>query len=384
MLSERPHLNALTSLRFFTALHVFFFHIEAAHILWAPEPARLLASIGYVGVNWFFLLSGFILTYSYAGRAFAISSFWRARFARVYPAYFVSLCLAAPLFIYVCFYAPLTPEQNWIAGMRDHLFSFTFLVLVLMQAWVPPAALSINPVGWSLSVEAFFYLLFPLLLPRLASLSRRALVSLLLGLSLASVAMALAYVRWTPDNITHITSDMNHLPWLNALRFNPLIRLPEFLIGICGALLYLQNAVSSRWATPLVAGGLIVFATVTLYSDQIPYPVMHNGLLSLPFLAIIYGIAFRPSWVAILEWRVFRTLGEISYSFFLTHGIVIALYFRPDGKQSEHSTVEVLLCLALALVLAFALYQWVEQPMRRRLANSKTKRLTSAMVPNEN
>lgn len=384
MLSDRPHLNALTSLRFVTALHVFFFHIEAAHILWAPEPARLLASIGYVGVNWFFLLSGFILTYSYAGRTFAISSFWRARFARVYPAYFVSLCLAAPLFIYVCFYGPLTPEQNWIAGMRDHLFSFMFLALVLMQAWVPPAALSINPVGWSLSVEAFFYLLFPLLLPRLASLSRRALVWVVLGLSLASVAMALGYVRWSPDNNTHVTSDMNNLPWLNALRFNPLIRLPEFLIGVCGALLYLQNAVSSRWATPLVAGGLIVFATVTLCSNQIPYPVIHNGLLSLPFLAIIYGIALRPPWVAILEWRVFRTLGEISYSFFLTHGIVIALYFRPDGKQSEHSTVEVLLCLALALILAFALYQWVEQPMRRRFSNSKTKRLTSAMVPNEN
>jgi peptidoglycan/LPS O-acetylase OafA/YrhL len=384
MLSDRPHLNALTSLRFVTALHVFFFHIEAAHILWAPEPARLLASIGYVGVNWFFLLSGFILTYSYAGRAFAISSFWRARFARVYPAYFVSLCLAAPLFIYVCFYAPLTPEQNWIAGMRDHLFSFMFLALVLMQAWVPSAALSINPVGWSLSVEAFFYLIFPLLLPRLASLSRRALVSLLLGLSLASVAMALAYVRWSPDNITHVTWAMNHLPWLNALRFNPLIRLPEFLIGVCGALLYLQNAASSRWATPLVASGLIVFATVTLYSDQIPYPVMHNGLLSLPFLGIIYGIALRPAWIAILEWRIFRMLGEVSYSFFLTHGIVIALYFRPDGKQSEHSFVEVLLCLALALVLAFALYHWVEQPMRRRFSNSKTKRLTSVMVPNEN
>jgi peptidoglycan/LPS O-acetylase OafA/YrhL len=393
MLTDRPQLAALTSLRFITALHVFFFHIESAHILYAPgasnahnvfNPARLLASIGYVGVNWFFLLSGFILAYSYAGRSFTLGGFWRARLVRIYPAYFVSLCLAAPLFIYVCFYMQQPPEQSGIAGMRDHIFAFMFLALVLMQSWVPAAVFSINPVGWSLSVEAFFYLLFPLFIAWLAGFSRRALLWTVLGLSLASVAMALAYVRWSPDGIAHVTPDMNHLPWLNALRFNPLVRLPEFLVGVCGALLFLQNAKPSRWATPLVAGGLVVFAVATLYTDQIPYPVMHNGLLSLPFLAIIYGIALRPSWIAILEWRVFRTLGEVSYSFFLTHGIVIMLYFRPDGKQPEHSIVEVLLCLALSLALAFALYQWVEQPMRRRFSSAKTKPQTPAKAANGN
>lgn len=384
MLSERPHLAALTSLRFVTALHVFLFHIEAAHILYAPDPVRLVASVGYVGVNWFFILSGFILTYSYAGRTFALSSFWRARFARVYPAYFVSLCLALPLFIYVCFYLPLTPEQSWIATMRDHMVSFTFLAVVLMQAWVPAAALSVNPVGWSLSVEAFFYALFPLLLAPMAKFTRRSLVCMLLGLSFASVLMALAYVLLSPDGITGVTPDMNHLLWLNALRFNPLVRLPEFLVGVCGALLYLQQPLHPRWAAPLVGGGLIVLAIVILVSAQIPYPVMHNGLLSLPFIAIIYGIALRPSWSAILEWRVLQMLGESSYSFFLTHGIVIALFFRPDGKYQEHSIFEVLLCLAIALVLAIGLYHWVEQPMRRRFSNSKTKRETIEAVPNGN
>jgi peptidoglycan/LPS O-acetylase OafA/YrhL len=369
MLSDRPHLAALTSLRFLTALHVFLFHIEAAHIAFTPNPIRLLSSVGYVGVNWFFVLSGFILTYSYAGKHFTLSSFWRGRFVRVYPAYFVSLCLAAPLFLYVCFYAPLTSEHSWIVVMRDHLFSFMFLALVLMQAWVPPAALSVNPVGWSLSVEAFFYFLFPLLLPLLAKCSRRALVFALVGLGFASLAMALAYVLRAPDGVAQLTPDMNHLPWLNALRFNPLVRLPEFLIGVCGGLLYLRRAAAHRWATPMVAAGLLVFLIATLYSDQIPYPVLHNGLLSLPFLAIIYGIALGPAWVGILAWRGFRMLGEISYSFFLTHGIVIALFFRPDGRRSpEHSILGILLCLALAIALAFVLYHGVEQAMRRRFS----------------
>ncbi len=380
MLSNRPHLHALTSLRFITALHVFFFHIEAAHLWSAPDPSRLLASIGYVGVNWFFVLSGFILAYSYTGRNFSRRDFWHARFVRVYPAYFVALCLAAPLFVYVCFYTPLASEQAWIAVMRDHAAAFTLLALVLMQAWVPPAALSVNTVGWSLSVEVVFYFLFPLLLSPLARLSRRNLLFMLPTLSLASIAMAFAYVHWSPDGITKTTSDMNGLLWLNILRFNPLVRLPEFLIGVCGALLFVQYPVSSRWAIPLVAGGLAVFAAATLFSDHIAYPVMHNGLLSLPFIAIIYGIALRPLWSRILEWRVFRMLGEASYSFFLTHGIVIALFFRPDGTHHEQGILDILLCLAIALVLAFALYQGVEQPMRRRFSRAKPKRESSTIV----
>ena len=385
MPSDRPQLAALTSLRFITALHVFFFHIEAAHIVYAPNPAQLVASIGYVGVNWFFLLSGFILAYSYAGRTISLSDFWRARFVRIYPAYFVALCLAAPLFLYVCFYTPLTAEQNWIAAMRDHIFSYTFLALVLMQAWIPAAALSVNPVGWSLSVEAFFYVLFPLLLPALTRLSQRNLVFLLLALSLVSVAMAQGYVVISPDGIAHVTPDMNNLPWLNVLRFNPLVRLPEFLIGVCGGLLYLKQPLSTRWAMPLVAGGLTVYSIANLLCDQIPYSVMHNGLLSLPFMAIIYGIALRPWWAYILEWRPFQMLGEISYSFFLTHGIVIALFFRPDGTPSpQHSIIEIWLCLAVAIAIAFGLYHGVEQPMRRRFSQSKAKMQPKPEVPNGN
>ena len=364
----RPHLDALTSLRFVTALHVFFFHLEASRIVFAPEPVRALASVGYVGVNWFFVLSGFILTYSYAGRTLGLASFWRARWARVYPAYFASLCLAAPLFIYVCFRAPLAPGQEWIAPMRDHIVPFTGLALALLQAWVPAAALSINPVGWSLSAEAFFYLLFPLMLARLSQFSRRGLTWLLAALALASIGIALAYVMRSPDGVDVVTYEMNHLTWLNVLRFNPLVRLPEFLIGVCGGLLFLQRAVSARWAGALIAGGLGALLAVTIYNDAIPYPVIHNGLLSLPFLAVIYGVAHRPAWTAPLEWRSFRALGEVSYSFFLTHGIVIALFFRPDGNAQARALPEILMCLAVAIAIAFGLYRWVEQPMRRRFS----------------
>ena len=368
-MDRRPPLDSLTSLRFVTALHVFLFHLEASRILFAPDWLRPLAAIGYVGVNWFFVLSGFILAYAYAGRSFSLGDFWRARWARVYPAYFVSLLLAAPLFFHVVFLAPAPHGAGWIAAMREHAVSFALLALGLLQAWVPAAALSIIPVGWSRSAEEFFDLVFPLVLPWLAKLSGRALLAVVLALSLASLATVMAYLQLAPDGTVEAASDLNHLTWLNVLRFNPLVRLPEFLVGVCGALFFLRQAVDPRWAGPLVWGGLVALLAVVLRQDHIPYPLIHNGLLSLPFLAIIYGFALRPSWSIFLEWRGFRMLGEASYGFFLVHLPVIALVFRPDGAPRTHSIIEVLASIAITLAIAFALYGWVEQPARRRMAH---------------
>src|SRR5260370_8948074 len=119
-----------------------------------------LSSIGYVGVSFFFVLSGFILVYTYAGRPMILKNFWRARFARIYPAYAFSLLVTAPFF----FYAVLTMNIPFFVWAKAHLKLASALVLSLLQAWVPQAALTWNAVAWSLSVEPFFYLLFPFLL----------------------------------------------------------------------------------------------------------------------------------------------------------------------------------------------------------------------------
>ncbi|MBI3147339.1 MAG: acyltransferase [Betaproteobacteria bacterium] len=367
-MAARPPLHSLTSLRFLTALHVFFFHLEAAGLAFAPAPFRALASIGYVGVNWFFVLSGFILAYSYAGRPLARRVFWRARLVRVVPAYWVGLLLAMPLYVYVCFFTAIPDEQAWIGAMREHAVLFSVLSALLLQAWIPAAALSVNNVGWSLSAEAFFYLLFPFLLHRLAANTSRRLLLLLLLFATLSMAIAGVYVVASPDGVAVTTYDRNELVWLNVLRFNPLIRLPEFMIGVCGGLLMVRRVPRQSWATVLVLGGSLALLCASWGSARVPYPLLHNGLLSLPFLAIIVGFALRPPGMAFLEWPTFRKLGEASYSFFLTHGLVIAIYFQPDGKPRGVSILEIAACLALSIALATLLYHAVEQPMRRRFA----------------
>src|SRR6476620_6656817 len=97
----RPRLHAITSLRFLAALHVVLFHMRVVGILsGGPWWYQNFASIGYIGVNFFFVLSGFILVYTYAGSSFSVRRFWQARFARIYPAYVVSLIVAAPFFFF--------------------------------------------------------------------------------------------------------------------------------------------------------------------------------------------------------------------------------------------------------------------------------------------
>jgi peptidoglycan/LPS O-acetylase OafA/YrhL len=158
--TPRPRLPAVTSFRFFAAFHVVIFHFQAMKVYLGPVWFQKLSSIGYVGVSFFFVLSGFILVYTYAGRPLKLGQFWRARFARIYPAYAFSLLLTGPFF----FYAMLKFDIPFFVWPKAHAKLVVALVLGLLQAWVPQAALAWNSVAWSLSVEAFFYLLFPFLL----------------------------------------------------------------------------------------------------------------------------------------------------------------------------------------------------------------------------
>ena len=164
----RPELRALTGLRFVAAFHVLVFHalftFSRASLrmpILAPGPLRSLVSSGYVGVNLFFVLSGFVLAYAYVEDGKMTTSagrFWRARFARIYPMHLIGVLLALPLFV-------LGSLANHVQGVAIAKEGAKELALsaLLVQAWVPAHVLDLNGPSWSLSVEAFFYALFPLL-----------------------------------------------------------------------------------------------------------------------------------------------------------------------------------------------------------------------------
>jgi peptidoglycan/LPS O-acetylase OafA/YrhL len=358
----RPRLHTLTTLRFFAALHVVLFHMRVVGILPSgPWWYQNLAGIGYVGVNFFFVLSGFILVYTYEGPELSVRNFWWARFARIYPAYVLSLIVAAPFF----FFAVRHLDLPFFAWSKKHLFAACLLTVGLLQSWVPQAALTWNSVCWSLSVEAFFYLVFPLLLLGSAKFSKTKLMLCLVTFWLVSLSFSLSYVHFHPDGLEKINSGETTLFWKNVLSFNPLARLPEFAVGVFAGRLFLAGAAEKSFATPLILGGMLAFACVIVFAGKIPNPVLSAGLLSPAFGAIIYGCALQPKWTSFLANSWLVLLGDASYSLYLLHSLVITRAF--DALPNVAHAARVAAALAVAIAASLFSYRLVEEPARRLL-----------------
>ena len=373
--NARPRLPALTSLRFFAALHVVFFHFLAFKILTSQGWFGQISSIGYVGVSFFFVLSGFILVYTYEGRDISARAFWRARFARIYPALAFSLLLTGPFF----FYAALKLNVPFFAWSSAHLKLVTFLVLFLLQAWVPFAALAWNPVAWSLSDESFFYLLFPVLKKRVLKIGVPGLLALGFACWAVSLAISWTYVLRNPDHLQVMDADALNAFWLNVVKFHPLARLPEFLLGMaCGAVfLKSRNQAKpesdAKLALSLVLAGLLIAATVAHYSARIAYPVLHTSLLAPAFAAIIYGFALRPAWGAPLAWKPLVFLGDASYSLYLLHSFFMGPFFyTPTGVPRHRGPGWYILFFVLVLGLSGLVYRFIEEPSRRKLRGKQS------------
>jgi len=358
----RPRLNALTTLRFFAALHVVLFHMRVVGILpGGPWWYQNFASIGYVGVNFFFVLSGFILIYTYEGSAFSARKFWWARFARIYPAYVLSLIVAAPFF----FFAVRHLDLPFFAWSKQHLLAACLLTIVLLQSWIPQAALTWNSVCWSLSVEAFFYLLFPLLLLGSAKFSKAKLAVCFGASCLLSLVFSVSYLYFHPDGLDKINSGETTLFWKNILSFNPIVRLPEFAAGVFAGRLFLAGAGKKSLATPLIFGGLLAFVAVVAIAPQIPNPLLSAGFLSLIFATIICGAALQPDWASFLGNRLLVLLGDASYSLYLLHSLIITRVY--DLLPGLLRPARVALSLTAAIAASILAYRLVEEPARRFL-----------------
>jgi peptidoglycan/LPS O-acetylase OafA/YrhL len=160
---------------------------------------------------------------------------------------------------------------------------------------------------------------------------------------------------------------MNLLFWLNVLKFNPLVRLPEFVMGACCGVLFLRQRVKTRWGSWLLLAGLGGFALVAFQNHRIPYPILHNGLLAPAFAAIILGLALRPAWMSWLEVKPLVLLGNASYSLYLLHSFLLGAYFAPTGSLRRVGPVGFGFGLLLPILIAVLVYLFVEQPARRKL-----------------
>jgi peptidoglycan/LPS O-acetylase OafA/YrhL len=362
-------MEALTTVRFFAAFYVLLYHIWAGPgLAWTPPWFQTFASAGFTGVTFFFVLSGFIFVYTYADKPLSLRGFWRARLARIYPSYLLSLLVMAPLF----FNSELlktVPEQAWAINHRGIT---AILNILMVQSWFPQTSLTWNEVNWSVSVEIFFYSLFPWLRGPISRLSKRELWRLGVGAWVVSITVAVLYTVIAPDGPVPPNGD-DHLLWIRVVYNNPIARLPEFLMGLALGSWFTRGEHNRKLATPLVLAGVAAVTAGVAFRTSLPLAVQGTGLLAPAFAAIIAGLALRPRWIKWLEHPLLVFLGEASYVFYLLHIFVLILvcsviYPAPSGVASPGRVV---LAVSLAIGISALVHRFIDEPLRRRLRGQK-------------
>jgi peptidoglycan/LPS O-acetylase OafA/YrhL len=358
-------LPALTSIRFFAALHVVLFHTAGPYSAEWPLFVQQFIGSGYVAVSIFFVLSGFVLTHGYTnadGLRVSNRQFYWARFVRLYPIYLVGLALMLPSFLE----RPLTSSTT---GLPLEPFWVLASQLTFTQAWHPATALTMNFPGWSLSVEAFFSLCFPLLAAWLIRTTRGWTVSrlwLLLGVVwLIGLIPPLLYGLINPDGLSSVRSS-TFTTWVFLVRYFPINHLPEFVAGmvLCQIWRGMPRAFTPRvgW---LAEAALLVIFLVCLLEPTMPQLILHNGLFAPVVSLMILGLVTQQGLLKrLLELPVLVLLGPSSYALYVLHvplssWIGRSIWFQVlDGFRFY--TIYLGLSLALAALVTFGFERFIK------------------------
>ncbi len=367
---------ALDGLRFFAAIAVVLFHYlsQVNNFLSLPVWVISLVKTGPTAVPFFYILSGFVLAHTYGqlGNARAMATkklqFWIARFARVYPAYLLAFFLFVPMAFVKYIYHP-------IPGSRSGAGTFVasaILYCTMLQSWTPLSQ-GWNGPGWSVSVEAFFYTVFPWLVAATLFAKR------LKGLVICGILSLLPSVMI----IGHLMQVVPEKPWLDYIRNNPVFWLPSFLLGIAIAPYaaswgQVRARTATFWAVISLSCLLIIAA---LCPDSLRDLPVHGSLGLI--LALIVLCFTHPTAISsrLLGGRVLSSLGRASYGLYIIQSPVWH-YFRELlkkihsylGDRDSVSALEFGVFLIMLVGCSVVLEKYLERPAReliRSVLNSR-------------
>ena len=359
------HLKPLTSLRFFAAFIVVLCHVRYTHQAQMQPWFWNFSLNGFVGVNLFFVLSGFVIAYNYGEKFLAKTTTYKkfmiARFARIWPAFVTALILAFPIYVY----------HNPEAQAKFPLMLPTHLLLI--HNWFPNLGWVWLSPSWTIGTEWGFYLMFPLFAAAVFKLRERGLWTLLAVCALLTVVAPVIYHSGMLSGATLTGDAAGEDFWGRALRWYSIFRLPEFVVGVCVCRLFMlqspaQREASTKWLAPAAALSLIVIGQVMM-ANQLPMMYIDQCVLTLPFAALIWYLAGARGLVAkVMSIPLLVLLGEASYSLYLIHLIVKNVGFRVAGHlfhlkgDSVPLTIFVIIAAIVASVIIFEL---IEKPSRR-------------------
>ncbi|MGX6603824.1 acyltransferase family protein [Micromonosporaceae bacterium Da 78-11] len=343
-----PRLVVIDGLRLVAALMVALFHFtgydNGVRDAWGAGPAEQFpglyraTSFGWLGVELFFMISGFVICMSSWGRT--PGAFFRSRIIRLFPAYWAAVLITTA----VLFAFPT---------VRHHLQADD-VVLNLSMLNLPLNIRPVDAVYWTLWAEARFYLLFLVLVWRGLTLRR----TLIFGYA------------WLIASVLSVNSDMPRLKTILQPEYAPF-----FVAGIAFYLIHRFGPDITLWG--LVGASFLLaqhdtWKRVLHYGpDKLGRPLSATVGVLLVALFFVALTAIALGWTSRVQWRWLTTAGLLTYPFYLLHEYVgwTLIYALRDLAPRYVILVAVLLLMLLA---AWLLHRLVEKPVARLLKEKLT------------
>jgi peptidoglycan/LPS O-acetylase OafA/YrhL len=340
------NIEQLTFTRFIAAISIVIYHFGRDVPIFFRNGFSFFFAQSTSAVSYFFILSGFVMVVAYISKARIHNfNYFIRRFVRIYPVYFLSILLfiSSPYWI------------NSGESLQD-----IYINLFLIQSWIPGKALSLNTPSWSISVEVFFYLIFPFLFNRIYKI-----------LPLKKLIFPILFFWGLSQLIYHhnLKTDFP-LAGVDVFYF-PLIHLNEFLIGNLAGLYFMSKTQVYRNYDWLI---LVIFCCIIL-AFKYPFGADNrSGLLAFLFVPMIFFISLNNGFIT----RVFSKkplvfLGEISYGIYILQFPV--WLWMTDARLENSFHIEIVSNYTLvffirlfALMLVASLsYHFLESPFREKV-----------------
>jgi peptidoglycan/LPS O-acetylase OafA/YrhL len=381
--SAKPYLTTLTPLRGIAALLVVIFHSNLMLMPFLPMGKPHFIWAGWLWVDFFFVLSGFIISYVY-GEAFKDSltgsDYWKyikARFARVYPLHFVTLIWCLICASIILYYAEgVAPFFHDMLSPSAAIPSLLFLQSLGLYISAP-----LNTPSWSLSTEWWVYLVFPLLVPFFCYLKARGIA--VMALCIAGLFLSIKYYLGAVG-----LPFPGGSPSLNVITDFGIFRcLAGFLAGMLLFRVYEASIAikffKKSWV--FVAFFLSVIVAMHVGAEDI--------LIIALFPFVILAAAYNKTVIKkVLDTPLLQRLGDWSFSIYMVHVPIMYIFwiyqirlnptmyakFPPEPAGTPDYTLGLIACIvvvAFTLIVSALSYRFIEVPARRYLNKRFTPKI---------
>ena len=337
---------------------------------------------GFLGVDIFFVISGFLITgiiiTEIQQNSFSFKQFYTRRIKRIYPAFITVMALVSLIASAIFIYKDFDQLRKTIELATAFLSNF---YLGLTQGYFDLNA-NENPVLhiWSLAVEEQYYLIFPLILILAYKKFREIKALFIITLILFFILLATSFI---PANFYKEVLHQPNIYYLSNLRF------PELLVGSLLAIYHNLSASNqaSKQAIKQASNVIAILSTLLLFSCLF---LMHNNIAFIPgvtlilpciFTALIIHTTSQNNIIKLcLSNKAIVFIGKISYSLYLYHWIFIAFaYYITGEKQINNQSIAIV--TVLTIIFSVLSYYLIEQPIRKSKLNFKQSFLYIYFIP---